>query len=106
MYGRRGWRANQCTAFLVLARPSLRVLVSEDNRVNQILATRLLEKEGHRSVLASRRQRAVHLHGLGRREEALTEIDAVISLETAHHPPDDPGLAASRQVRARIVGGG
>jgi CheY-like chemotaxis protein len=32
---------------------SLRVLVAEDNPVNQLLATRLLEKRGHRVVVAA-----------------------------------------------------
>jgi hypothetical protein len=75
-------------------------------RIDETIAGMGSLASSHRSVLASRRQRAVHLHGLGHREEALSEIDAVISLETADRPADDPGLAASREVRDRIVGDG
>jgi signal transduction histidine kinase/CheY-like chemotaxis protein len=38
---------------------SLRVLLAEDNPVNQLLATRLLEKRGHRVVLASNGREAL-----------------------------------------------
>ncbi len=41
------------------ARPSLRVLLAEDNRVNQRLATRLLEKQGHHVTLAENGQQAL-----------------------------------------------
>jgi signal transduction histidine kinase/DNA-binding response OmpR family regulator len=40
-------------------RPSLRVLLAEDNTVNQRLATRLLEKQGHHVALAANGQEAV-----------------------------------------------
>ena len=40
-------------------RVSLRVLLAEDNRVNQRLATRLLEKQGHRVTVAANGQDAV-----------------------------------------------
>jgi CheY-like chemotaxis protein len=42
-----------------LPRSGLRVLVAEDNRVNQRLATRLLERAGHEVVLAVNGQEAV-----------------------------------------------
>jgi CheY-like chemotaxis protein len=38
---------------------SLRVLVAEDNPVNQLLATRLLEKRGHRVVVAANGREAL-----------------------------------------------
>ena len=44
---------------LVEGRPPLRVLLAEDNRVNQRLALRLLEKRGHRVVLAENGAQAV-----------------------------------------------
>lgn len=39
-------------------RISLKILLAEDNRVNQVLATRLLEKAGHRLVVAADGQAA------------------------------------------------
>jgi CheY-like chemotaxis protein len=39
--------------------PVLRVLLAEDNPVNQLLAVRLLEKRGHRVVVASNGQEAL-----------------------------------------------
>jgi two-component system sensor histidine kinase/response regulator len=44
---------------LVNGRSPLRVLLAEDNRVNQRLALRLLEKRGHRVVLAENGAQAV-----------------------------------------------
>ena len=38
---------------------SLRILLAEDNRVNQKLATRLLEKRGHRVVVANNGKEAL-----------------------------------------------
>ncbi|MDH3585364.1 MAG: response regulator, partial [Phycisphaerae bacterium] len=38
---------------------SLRILVAEDNRVNQMLARRILEKEGHQVTLAGNGQEAI-----------------------------------------------
>jgi len=40
---------------------SLRILLAEDNRVNQNLATRLLEKRGHRVVVANNGKEALAL---------------------------------------------
>jgi len=44
------------------ARAILRVLLVEDNRVNQMLAKRLLERQGHQVVLAETGQEAVTAH--------------------------------------------
>ena len=45
---------------LASAPPSgLRILLTEDNRVNQILATRLLERAGHRVVVAANGREAI-----------------------------------------------
>jgi two-component system, sensor histidine kinase and response regulator len=41
------------------ARPALRILLAEDNRVNQRLGTRLLEKQGHHVTLAENGEQAV-----------------------------------------------
>ena len=45
--------------------PSLRVLVAEDNAVNQKLAVRLLERPGHRTVVVDHGGKAVAILGAG-----------------------------------------
>jgi CheY-like chemotaxis protein len=37
---------------MVRVKRKIRILVAEDNLVNQVLATRLLERQGHSVVLA------------------------------------------------------
>ncbi|HXL21598.1 MAG TPA: PAS domain S-box protein [Candidatus Dormibacteraeota bacterium] len=69
---------------------SLRVLLAEDNRVNQKLALRLLAKMGHKSVLAANGQEAVELVRHSEFDLILMDIQM----------PVMGGLEAVRQIRA------
>jgi CheY-like chemotaxis protein len=72
----------------------LRILVAEDNRVNQILIVRLLEKQGHTTVVAS--------NGL----EALAALDKqafdVVLMDV--QMPEMDGFEAATIIRQREDG--
>jgi CheY-like chemotaxis protein len=79
---------------LRVSRQHLRILLAEDNEVNRLIATRLLEKRGHTVVVA----------GSGR--EALAALDAPASggfdlILMDVQMPDMDGLAATALIRAR-----
>ena len=76
----------------VLALPK-RVLVVEDNAINQVVAARLIERLGHRIVIASNGAEA-----LGRMQEAVFDL----VLMDCHMPVLD-GFDATRALRARGV---
>ncbi len=76
--------------------PSLRVLLAEDNEVNQRLATRILEKRGH------------HVHVVSNGQEALAALDqesfdvVLMDLEM----PDMGGLQAAAAIREQELATG
>ena len=74
----------------------LRVLVAEDNPVNQRLITRLLEKRGHHVVIASNGGEAVQ--AVGERQYDLLLMDLQM--------PEMGGLEATAAIRQRENGGG
>ena len=67
----------------------LRVLVAEDNHVNQLLATRLLEKRGHRVVMTSNGKEA--LDALNKNSYDLVLMDVQM--------PEMDGLQATAAIR-------
>jgi CheY-like chemotaxis protein len=66
------------------------VLLAEDNRVNQILAVRMLEKIGHRVVVVDNGRLAV---------ERLRADDAFDLLFMDVHMPEMDGFAATHAIR-------
>ena len=70
---------------------SLRILLAEDNVVNQVLACRLLEKHGHRVVVASNGRKA--LEALEKQKFDLVVMDVSM--------PEMDGFEAVAAIRAR-----
>ncbi|MGC2324795.1 MAG: response regulator [Terriglobales bacterium] len=79
------------------ARAGLRILVAEDNSVNQALILRLLEKEGHQPTLARHGGEAVALASTGRFDVVFMDVQM----------PVMDGLAATAAIRQReqVMGG-
>jgi CheY-like chemotaxis protein len=71
------------------ARGTLRILVAEDNPVNQKLATRLLEQKGHRVVVAANGREAVAAHEAGGFDLILMDVQM----------PEMDGIAATAAIR-------
>ena len=77
-------------------RRSLRILVAEDNRVNQTLIVRLIEKEGHQPVVAANGREA--LDALERERFDLVLMDIQM--------PEMDGIQATAMIRQKERGSG
>jgi two-component system sensor histidine kinase/response regulator len=78
------------------SRGRLRILLAEDNRVNQVLAVRLLEKRGHEVEVAGNGEEA--LEALDRQEFDLVLMDVQM--------PEMDGLQATVAIRKREMRSG
>jgi signal transduction histidine kinase/CheY-like chemotaxis protein len=74
---------------------SLRILLAEDNAVNQIVASKLLEKQGHRVWLANNGREAM---------QALTSQPEFDLILMDVQMPEMSGFEATEQIRAREQG--
>jgi signal transduction histidine kinase len=69
----------------------LRILLAEDNRVNQKIAIRLLEKRGHHAVLAANGKEALEALAQGSFDLVLMDV----------HMPDMDGIEATMAIREK-----
>jgi CheY-like chemotaxis protein len=72
-------------------RGSLHILLAEDNRVNQKVAIRLLEKRGHRTVLATNGKEALELLAQASFDLVLMDV----------HMPEMDGIEATIAIREK-----
>ncbi|MCW5969345.1 MAG: response regulator [Blastocatellales bacterium] len=78
------------------AKRSLRVLVAEDNRVNQLVARKMLERFGHTAVIAEDGKAALAALDRERFDVVLMDIEM----------PEMDGLEATEEIRRRELDGG
>ena len=83
--------AEQIIKTVSLQGPSLKILVAEDNAVNQLLAVRILEKAGHKVTVADNGEEA--LAAIGREHFDLVMMDVQM--------PVIDGFTATAEIRAR-----
>ncbi|HMG06807.1 MAG TPA: response regulator, partial [Chthoniobacterales bacterium] len=74
----------------------LRILVAEDNPVNQAVAVGMLQKQGHTLTLAENGREAVRFYQLERPDLILMDVQM----------PELDGLGATREIRAAEEGSG
>ncbi len=77
-------------------RQKLNLLVAEDNKVNQILAIKILEKMGHEVTIANNGREAVALWQAGRFDAILMDVDM----------PEMNGYEATQHIRQQEAGNG
>jgi CheY-like chemotaxis protein len=78
-----------------VARP-LRILIAEDNPVNQAVAMGMLQKQGHTLTLANNGREAVQSYQLERPDLILMDVQM----------PELDGIGATREIRATEEGSG
>jgi len=78
------------------ASPALRILIAEDNPVNQAVAVGMLQKRGDTITLAENGREAVRFYQLERPDLILMDVQM----------PELDGIAATREIRAAEEGSG
>jgi len=81
--------ANESRVVASAGRRGLRILIAEDNPVNEAVAVGMLQQEGHTILLAANGREAVRLHRLSRPDLVLMDVQM----------PELDGIGATKQIR-------